>query len=117
MKYLKTHEEINYYKYTFDEVEKKIFGNNRRDTLNILNQDENLLYLLEMYIIYREGYKNTTPNDITISSFSRNHGNIVIFYNLESLDTWIVIKTKEEQNFIDFINDPELFKEMKKYNL
>jgi len=123
MKYIKTYEEINYYQYTLDEVKYKLFGNQKqRSSEHVM--DGNLLYLIKLYIIYKEGYKNTEPEDIRITAFDKqNNDKIIIPYltntsnpsDIFDVSTWLPIENENE--FINFINDPELFIETQKYNL
>lgn len=103
-----------YYQYTIDEIKSKL---NWNLTIASNIKDKNLLYLIKLYIIYKEGYANTDPNEIVLTVFDKKDKNFLIFYVIskENISTWLTVENENE--FIDFINDPDMFILTKKYNL
>lgn len=108
-----------YYQYTFDEVIYKIFGNKTKGNRNIDVgdvKDDNLLYLIKLYVKYKSKWE-----DIELIQFILRYDNpyLSIAFRYNIFDSWwddvLIIENKKE--FIEFINNPDLFKDMKKFNL
>ena len=108
--------EVNFYEYTMDEVRHKLFGDRIENAASSVN-DENLLYLIKLYVIHKEQWKNTVANEVLLTTFKELELSkiITIHYIITDISTWLPINDEEE--FIEFINNPDLFKEKEKYNL
>lgn len=125
MKHLKKFE-IKSYKYTLDEVMYKIFGDEYnlesinppklyKQIHNTKIKDENLYYLINEYVKYKSKHKKTNLLSFTITKYNL-YINFLYYENNEwwSDSLYVFIR---KPNFIDFINDPDLYKKSRKFNL
>jgi len=110
---------VKYYEYTMEEVKYKIFGDatgGNRDVVPKHVKDENLTHLIDLYIKYKAKY-----HTISIIQFMLRYNNpfLSIAFKYKYFKSWYddALIIEDESEFIDFINDPDLFKEIEKYNI
>lgn len=104
-----------------DEVKYKLLGdtqydNSKYDIIRNIKKlnDDNLKYLIELYIIYKLDLKK-----VRIKFISFHESKFFFAYEYYNNGNWYsdLFSVDNSNEFIEFINNPNVFKETQKYNL